>query len=68
MLHNKENRILKIVIYVVCISAGDHQYYALLDHDHECDEIDNGNTAACNFSSAIYTYDQKLEDSAWKKL
>ena len=49
-------------------SAGDHQYYALLDQDHECDEIDNGNTAACNFSSAIYTYDQKLEDSAWKKL
>ena len=63
MLHNKENKILKIVIYVVCI-----QYYALLDHDHECDEIDNGNTAACNFSSAIHTYDQKPEDSAWKKL
>ena len=31
-------------------SAGDHQYYALLDHDYECDEIDNGNTAACKLS------------------
>ena len=39
MLHNKENRILKIVIYVVCILL-----------------------------AIIYTYDQKLEDSAWKKL
>ena len=66
MLHNKENRILKIVIYVVCILLAIISIMPFWIM--KCDEIDNGNTAACNFSSAIYTYDQKLEDSAWKKL
>ena len=68
MLHNKENRILKIVIYVVCILLAIISimpfWIMIMNATRSTTEIQQH----ANFSSAIYTCDQKLEDSAWKKL
>lgn len=34
-------------------SSGDHQYYAVLYHVYQFNTIHNGNTATCNFVSAL---------------